>query len=315
VSEETASSGMILRNALIGTVLTVVLHAAAGFLGPLGVLVYIFVPLPVAYIALSRGLTPATGAVLFSFLFLAVTGGFGSGFSYLLQFGIASLVLSLMLCMGRRWDAAVVAGVMTSLLTGAIALSLFGSFRGVSLGEMVRSYVQHEVDRAMNLYREAQLSPDQLQEMQRIVDHMAAFLITTWPALSVIVTGTVLLATVFFLTRFSKGQYQIAGPPFASWKVPEKLIWVLIIGGVGFLLGSGAMRVLALNLLTIVLPIYFLQGLAVVTWFFQKKNVTPFFRRLGYMLVLLLNPLPLLVTGVGIFDLWIDFRKSRDTEK
>ncbi len=306
---------MILRNAVIGTILTVILHSAAGFLGPLGVLVYIFVPLPVAYIALSRGLTPAAGAVLFSTLFLLLTGGFVSGLSYLLQFGLASFVFSLLLCMGRRWDAAVAIGVATSVVTGGLALSLIGSFRGISLGEMVRSYVQLEVDRAMNIYRQAQLPPDQLQEIQRIIDHMAVFLVQTWPALSVIVTGTVLLATVLFLSQLSKGRYQIVNPPFASWKVPEKLIWVLILGGAGFLLGSDGTRVLALNLLTVVLPIYFLQGLAVVTWFFQKREVTPFFRRLGYMLVLLLNPLPILVMGVGIFDLWIDFRKPRDTEK
>ncbi len=306
---------MILRNAVVATLLTVLLHGAATFLGPVGVLVYVFVPLPVAYVALTRGLTPAATAVLLSTTFLFVTAGAVSGLSYLVQFGLPSFVLSLMLCMGRRWDAAVAYGVGTSVLTGILALSLIGSFRGVSLSEMVRAFVQLEVDRAMDLYRSAQLSADQLQEMQRIVDHMAAFLIQAWPALSVIVTGTVLLATVFFLSRLSKGRYEIVQPPFAQWKVPEKLIWVLIFGGAGFMLGSGAMRVLSLNLLTVVLPIYFLQGLAVVTWFFQKKEVTPFFRRLGYMLVVLLNPLPILVTGVGIFDLWIDFRKSRDTEK
>jgi uncharacterized protein YybS (DUF2232 family) len=67
----------------------------------------------------------------------------------------------------------------------------------------------------------------------------------------------------------------------------------------------------ALNLLTVLLPIYFLQGLAIVNHFFRKKGVSPLLQTLGYLLIAVLNPFPLIVTGVGIFDLWADFRKPR----
>jgi uncharacterized protein YybS (DUF2232 family) len=85
----------------------------------------------------------------------------------------------------------------------------------------------------------------------------------------------------------------------------------LIAAGFAVAFSSGLPRVVGLNLLVVFLPIYFLQGLAVVTFFFQKKGVSPVLRTLGYALIALLNPMPMLITAIGVFDMWADFRKPR----
>jgi uncharacterized protein YybS (DUF2232 family) len=74
---------------------------------------------------------------------------------------------------------------------------------------------------------------------------------------------------------------------------------------------DGRIGTFALNLLVILLPVYFLQGLAVIDCFFRRKAFSPVFRVIGYLLVTLVNPLPIVVTGVGVFDLWADFRKPK----
>ena len=51
--------------------------------------------------------------------------------------------------------------------------------------------------------------------------------------------------------------------------------------------------------------------MAVVAAWMLRRGIPPFVRGLIYVLTLLLNPLPVIVTGVGIFDLWADFRKPR----
>jgi uncharacterized protein YybS (DUF2232 family) len=66
--------------------------------------------------------------------------------------------------------------------------------------------------------------------------------------------------------------------------------------------------------LVILLPVYFLQGLAVIDCFFRRKSFSPVIRTIGYLLVTLVNPLPMLVTGIGVFDMWADFRKPREPE-
>jgi uncharacterized protein YybS (DUF2232 family) len=109
----------------------------------------------------------------------------------------------------------------------------------------------------------------------------------------------------------AQGRYRIGGLPFARWSVWEYLVWPLIAAGFAVAFSSGLPRVVGLNLLVVFLPIYFLQGLAVVTFFFQKKGVSPVLRTLGYALIALLNPMPMLITAIGVFDMWADFRKPR----
>ncbi len=68
---------------------------------------------------------------------------------------------------------------------------------------------------------------------------------------------------------------------------------------------------MAINVLIVILPLYFLQGLAVVEHFLSRKGLSPLLRGVSFLLLLLVNPLPVMVTGVGVFDLWADFRKPR----
>jgi uncharacterized protein YybS (DUF2232 family) len=67
--------------------------------------------------------------------------------------------------------------------------------------------------------------------------------------------------------------------------------------------------VFAINLLVILGACYFAQGLAVVAYFFHKNNVPRFLRGLTYLLIVFQQIFTLLVTGLGLIDLWGDFRR------
>jgi uncharacterized protein YybS (DUF2232 family) len=71
------------------------------------------------------------------------------------------------------------------------------------------------------------------------------------------------------------------------------------------------LKIAALNVLTVLLPLYFIQGIAIVAFYFRKKAFSFLARLFAYTIVLVINPLPLIVTALGIFDLWFDFRKPR----
>ena len=116
------------------------------------------------------------------------------------------------------------------------------------------------------------------------------------------------------LTLLARGRYVLPGKSFPQWKAPEQLVWVLILSGFIVAFADGPLATVALNLLVILLPVYFLQGLAVIDCFFRRKAFSPVIRTIGYLLLTLVNPLPMLVTGIGVFDLWADFRKPREPE-
>ena len=212
---------------------------------------------------------------------------------------------------GWPWDRALVGALAATVVAIALTLGGYALSRQMPVSQVVGSYIHSEVDQALAIYKQAKLPADQLKALQAMGERMADFAVKAYPGLVVIATAGILMLTVVFLGALAAGRYAMAGPPFPLWKLPEPLIWFLIAGGFGLFFTTGELQRVSLNLLTVLLPVYFVQGVAVVTYFFRKKGIPPFFRALGYLLIFVLNPLPLIVTGVGVFDMWVDFRKPR----
>jgi uncharacterized protein YybS (DUF2232 family) len=299
---------------LVGTLLTLLLQLFAGWLGPVGFIFNLFVALPAAYVGMRQGIVVAGGIVLLTFATLLGTTGVVAAVAYLLQFGLAAWLLVLLLRRGLAWDRAIGASMLAiAAVVGGVA-GYFVLVRDLPVRATVDRYLQGETERAMDIYRQAEMSAEQLRELQEITVQIGGFLSRAWPGLAVAGTGALLLFTVYLLARMARGTYELPGLPFFQWKTPEYLVWPLIVAGAGQLLATGVLQQIALNLLLIILPIYFLQGLAIVQFYFRKRNISPLFRSLGYLLITILNPLPLVVTGMGVFDLWVDFRKPRNQQ-
>lgn len=296
---------------LAGVALTLLLQTAASGLGPIGVFLNLLVPLPVAFLCMRRGLLVGGAAVATAALVLTLLGGSQGLLAYLLQFSVASLLMPYLLLRHWAWDKAVAGTLLAALLLVGLALLATTTSKGISPASAISQYVSSEIDAALSLANSGGLSPEQLQQYRDTVTAMGMFLKQTLPSWVVSVFGAMLLLQVLLLNKFSRGNYFISGPGFDRWKVPELLVWPLIAAGFAVAFSHGITELIGLNLLVILLPVYFLQGLAVVTFFFQKKQVSPALRVLGYTVVALLNPMPMLVTAIGVFDMWADFRKPR----
>jgi uncharacterized protein YybS (DUF2232 family) len=97
--------------------------------------------------------------------------------------------------------------------------------------------------------------------------------------------------------------------PLNHWRAPEQIIWLLIGSGLSMLLPSQGIKLVGINVLLVLLTIYFFQGMGIVAFFFEKKRLPRFFRIMLYALIALQQVFLLVVIGLGVFDLWLDFRK------
>ncbi len=294
-----------------GTLLTVFLQIAAGSLGLAGIFLNLLVPLPAAAAQIRKGAPVGAGIVLLTSASLVPLGGMAAAAAYLLQFGLGSFVLPLLLRRGWGWDRAVAGALGVILLFSGVSLGGYVAYHGFPATAKVQEYVKHELDQALALYQKGNVPPDQALQLKKAAQQTAAFLARTYPALAVVVSGVILLFLTLALPRISSGTFALPGVPFPYWKAPEALIWILILAGFGMVFTSGVLKTVVLNLLIVLLPVYFLQGMAIVSYYFRKRGISPMFRTLGYLLVTVLNPFPLIVTGIGVFDLWADFRKPR----
>jgi uncharacterized protein YybS (DUF2232 family) len=105
---------------------------------------------------------------------------------------------------------------------------------------------------------------------------------------------------------------KIPVPEFGSlnqWRSPEPLVWVAIGCGAMLLLPVAALKIIGINGLIVLMAVYFFQGIAIVSFFFEKKRFPAALRFILYSLIGLQQFLLLLIIGLGFFDMWVDFRK------
>ena len=93
------------------------------------------------------------------------------------------------------------------------------------------------------------------------------------------------------------------------WKTPEFFVWFVIAAGLMLLLPVGDLKLPGINILIVTGTIYFLQGLAIVAFYFERWKL-PFFVKGFVYAVLFLQQFASMATAVlGLFDVWFDFRK------
>ncbi|SPF42649.1 conserved membrane hypothetical protein [Syntrophobacter sp. SbD1] len=95
----------------------------------------------------------------------------------------------------------------------------------------------------------------------------------------------------------------------ALWKSPEFFVWFVIAGGLMLILPEDDLKLAGLNLIIVVGTAYFLQGLAIVSFYFERWKL-PFFVKGFVLAILFLQQFASMATAVlGLFDVWFDFRK------
>ena len=302
---------------VLGALAGYLLFGAAGALGAGAVLVNLLTPLPAAMLAMRCGPLWGVATAGLTTLAILVTSGVAAMLLFLLQFGVPATLLPWLLTRGVSWDRAVFATVGLIVALGSVALLAFASSTGQSAFVLVDSLVDQEISQAVTMMEEFAATPEQtpaeVEAFREAVTGMGEFMRRVYPGMLVAVGGAMQLVTVGLLALLIRPK-ALPGPGFAQWRVPELLIWLLITCGFGVAFSAGALQTVALNLLILLLPLYFLQGLAVVEHFLAGKGLSPLLRGVSYLFLLVINPLPAIVTGVGVFDLWADFRKPRPSK-
>lgn len=309
--QEKPNSSAVVLMVIVSAVITCGLQLFSQALGPVGVILNLILAFPVAYVGMRAGSPMALVALSIVVAVVIQLTGFTYGLLYLVQFGAASVVLPLLLRHGVSWFKSIVVCLLsTSSIVTVIAIG-YTTRMETSVSSIVATYIANEVSGARQIYEQAGLTPEQLDALLAVLDTTALFFQQAYLGLATVAFAIVIAATLFLLGIAARGRYIIPGTLFHDMRLPDLLIWLLIVSGFGLLIKVAVMQQVALNLLTVMLPLYFLQGIAIMTFFFRKKSFSMLSRVFGYVLVLVVNPLPLMVTAIGVFDMWFDFRKPR----
>ncbi len=94
-----------------------------------------------------------------------------------------------------------------------------------------------------------------------------------------------------------------------EFRVPDAAVWLVILAIPGAFLQHGVewLKVCSMNLLNVLVVVYFFQGMAVVSSAFIVFRISPLWR--GIWIALILVQLFIVVSLVGLVDYWLDLRE------
>ncbi len=285
-------------------------------------LAVIIAPAPAVYFSLKSGRGVGWTIVLVPLAVMALTAGSYSIDLYLLLVMVGGVALLLPEFLRRGYGGARTVLFAVSLImlviVGSTAIYAFEQRLNVHT-EAVQRIRTISSETAAFYTAKSGASGEQLKFFQEVIRQEGELATRIYPALLVMGLGMFTAANLLVIKRFSA---RLAQCPeigaFMTFRMPEQLIWLVIAAGFTLLLatttGQEGGGMAALNLLTIMLSLYFIQGLAVIAHFFNRFAVAGFIRLLFYLLLLIFSYMSIAVLVLGVFDFWGNFRAPRPTE-
>jgi uncharacterized protein YybS (DUF2232 family) len=301
-----------MRDIVSGVVISILLFTISIYLPIVGFFFALFIPLPILFyrVKLGRqgglklaGLTAVImvlilGHLVFDILFFLtlVVMGFYLGELYEQNLSVEKTV------------GLVCGAVMLATLAGLIFFSVV-AHKGI--GEFVTAYVAKNLELTMLLYENMGVSEENIGMLQETLEQIQYVLVRLLPSLSIMST----LMVIWINIMASKPLFILRNlryPRFGSlklWRAPDVLIWGVIVCGAALMIPEKGIKLTALNGLIVLLTIFFFQGIAITAYFFEKKKFPRGIRFFLYSLIAIQQLVLLVVVGIGVFDVWFNFRK------
>lgn len=277
-------------------------------------------PLPILYYYSKLGRARGSLIFLLSLIVVIIALNYVNShatFLNLFLLGSLGLILSEVLRRNYSIETTVFFSVVALLGLGLVMLLYLSIMQGKGPLYLIQSYIAGVVQENIRIYSQLGGSSEQIELLKKYADQITRFFINLFPAI-------VLVGTAFFVwlnilagrILFQKnGMWYPDFGDLSRWKMHDKFVWLLIIAGIFVLVPFGALKIVGLNVLVLLLLFYLFQGLSIIQFYCKKKSIPLFIRVIGYSLIFAQQFLLLLVIGLGVIDVWADFRKLGKTNE
>lgn len=264
----------------------------------------VFAPIPLLILNLRSGRMLGLLAVLTNCAVVYYAGGSLSVCAYAVFVVVLSSALAELLRAKVSIETAATVTLVSMFLVGGAALGWFAHVHHVNAWDEVRTQISAAVDLlGKSAPQGAMTSPADVEDWKQGV------LVEFPSALAVFALVMVWVNLVAVLRINPLGIREKLGLDISflkKWRSPQWLVWPTIATGLFLVVDAGRVSEVSLNVFKFLMAIYTIQGLSILSFFFDLWNVRGFFRAAGY-LVSIFVMMPLLLS-LGFFDLWFDFR-------
>jgi len=304
--------GDISKDILSGIAITTLIFAVSVYMPIIGFISALFIPLPTLFYRSKLG--RKTGAIIPVLTILLMTvflGGVSIDILFFFELLLLGFILSELFELDLTVEKTMLYASSFVVLTGIVCLLFYSQVSNTGIIALVSEYVAKNLELTLALYENMGVSAENIQMISASLNNIQYVLVRIIPA--IVVTSTVFVSwSCLLIAKPMLKSKELFYPAFGSlnlWKAPESLVWGVIGSGVMLILPYKPLKIIGLNILLVLMTIYFFQGIAIVSFYFEKKQFSRMLRFVLYSLIALQQIVLLVVIGLGIFDMWLNFRK------
>ncbi|MBA2881788.1 uncharacterized protein YybS (DUF2232 family) [Desulfosalsimonas propionicica] len=300
------------RDILAGTGILALFGAVALYFPILGFACFLLLPLPMLLYRLKLGRKSAGIMAMLAVVVIQVSGP-GHVVDLWLILCMIGLGFTMAEALVQNLSVEKTIGYPGALIwtAGLAALLFIGSFSASGPLEMISEYVRRNLELTAAAYETMEMPESSIRVLTESMDRIHYVIMGILPALTA--SGLIFAGWAnLLIARAALRARQLPEPGFGRlnlWKAPDALVWAVIASALLLWVASGPLAFMGANALILLMLIYLFQGIAVISWYFEQKQMPLFLRVLIYVLIAIQQALALMVIGLGFFDTWADFRK------
>ena len=301
-----------IRDIVCGIAITSLIFAISVYMPIIGFICSLFIPLPILFYRSKLGRrTGAIIPIITIMVMITVLGGISIDILFFVELLLLGFVLSELIELDLSIEKTMLYACGSVIFVGIAGLLFYSNLSDKGIYAFVAEYISKNLKLTLEIYENMGVSQDSIHMISNSLENIKYVLIRIIPALVVASTFFVSWTNLLVAKPILKSR-GLFYPSFGSlkiWKAPEFLIWVIIGCGLLLLLPEKTFKIIGLNGLLIMLTVYFFQGIAIVSFYFEKKRFPRVLKVFLYSLIALQQAVLLVIIGLGLFDMWLNFRK------
>ncbi len=312
-----SNGGQILTAVLIGTIGSGLLFSASLAVPLVGFVSAFLAPVPLGLARIRGGSVAAGFSALLTTLLMAVLFSPPVGAWYAVQCGMIGLMIPELSLKGFRQSRSILWTTAATVTLTVLLVSVYSFTSGTNPQLFAQKEIADSMNQAVKLYeQQSGLSPQDLEAIKQGMQSIGQLISRIYPALVTINLGLISAVCLILFNHMAiRRSLVVSQLPFKEFRTPELLVWLLIAAGFAMLAPTQLVTTPALNILALLGVLYFVQGLAVVLTFCDRTSFTSTLKVLLAILLLTQPYMNVIVTIIGVFDYWGEFRTPRTTQE
>ncbi len=294
----------VLKDIATGIAITSILFAASIRSPVLGFFCTFLVPLPTFFYRSKFGRKIGIAVPGFTIIaMIIILGGFTFDVFFFIELLLIGFVLSELIELKLSIEKTFIYACIVVLSSSILVVLFYSNITGIQVGSLVSTYIVKNLELTLELYKNIGMPEENIHMISSSMESFQYVLIRIFPALAIASTLFIIWTSLMLAKPLLK-TINLFYPDFGQlnlWKTPEYLVWIAIACGILLLIPDRAVRLMGINGIIILMTIYFFQGMAIVSFYFAKKQFPRLLRFFLYSLIAIWQVILLIVVILGFF--------------